>query len=136
MNQNPWGTDLALIIGPTGALDIDATSRLSSGIQTLAQSLVMRQTTPTGSLIGAENDCFDVRQWLSAGKTPSEINQLQAAVQSQLLRDQRVIMCNVQASYDLASSTLKLIESIQSSLGPFTLTLTVSQVAVTMLVGQ
>jgi len=133
---NPYGTDLAISPNTQGVLDIDSSGRVVSGIQVLAQSIVMRQTTPTRSLLGAPNDCFDLRSWISAGFTQGQIQQLSAYIQTQLLRDQRIISVQVQATYSYETATLTVAEQIQSSNGPFTLTLSVSQVSVSMLVSQ
>lgn len=133
---NPYGTDLWIGPNAQGVLDIDSSGRSVSGIGVLSQSVVMRQTTPTGSLLGAPNDCFDLRSWISAGFTQGQIQQLSAYIQTQLLRDQRILAVDVSATYSFETAVLTVVEKIQSSNGPFTLTLSVSQVSVSMLVGQ
>ena len=134
--SNPYGSDLWIGPNEDGVLDIDASGRTVSGIGVLSQSIVMRQTTPTGSLIGAPNDCFDIRAWISSGLTQSQIQQLSAYIQTQLLRDQRIINAQVDVSYSFQTAQLTVVETIQSSNGPFTLTLTASAVTVAMLVSQ
>lgn len=131
--SNIFGTDLWLGISADGALDIDATCRETSGLHVLAQSLAARQTTAPGTFIGAPDDCFDIRSWLSRGMTQAQIQQLGSQVQAQLLRDQRVQAVNVTSSYNVATSTLTLVEQVTSGAGPFTLTLIVSQVTIQVL---
>lgn len=131
--SNYFGSDLWLGIGSNGLLDIDVTMRETSGIQVLAQSLVMRQMTPTGSSIGNPDECIDVRSFLSYGMTQAQIQQIGAVVQQQLLRDQRVKSAIVKATWDTSTSQLTLVENVVSSAGPFTLTLSVSQVTLTLL---
>jgi hypothetical protein len=132
---NPYGTDMA-ITNQGGILDLEPTMREVSGLPVLAQSLVMRQTTPTGSVIAVPNDCFDVRSWVSKGMTLAEINGLGPRVAVELQKDERVSAATVTSSFTLTTSTLVLTESIQSSLGPFTLTLTLTPSNVSFVVAK
>lgn len=125
--SNPWGTDLWIGPNADGVLDIDPSGRIVSGLPVLIQSVLMRQTTPTGSLVGAPDECFDLRGFVSTGMTPTQIQSIQSFIQGQLLRDQRIVSAVVTASYDFQTSTLTVKEVIQSGLGPFTLTLSVGQ---------
>ena len=125
--SNPWGTDLWIGPNAQGVLDLDPSGRTVSGLAVLVQSVLMRQTTPTGSLIGAPDECFDIRGFVSSGMTATQIQSLQSLIQSQLLRDQRITSASVQASFNFATSTLTVQEQVQSGLGPFTLTLSVGQ---------
>jgi hypothetical protein len=131
--SNFYGTDLFLVINSNGTMDVDPTMRETSGFQVLAQSLVMRQFTPTGSLIGAPDECVDIRSWLSKGMTLSQVQQLGAVVQAQLLRDPRVKAAQVSGTFNTSTSTLTLTENITGSQGPFTLTISVSQLTVSAL---
>lgn len=131
--STPYGTDLFLVIGSDGSMDVDPTMREVSGLQTLVQSLVMRQFTPTGSVIGSPDDCVDVRQWLSKGMTASEAQQLGAVVQAQLLRDPRVKSAQVSAIYNSASNSITLTENITGGAGPFKLVISVSNLTVSIL---
>jgi phage baseplate assembly protein W len=124
--SNIYGTDLWVGFNAAGQLDIDATCRETSGIQVLAQSLVMRQLTPLGSVIGAPNECIDLRTMISKSMTLVQIQQVASTVKGQLLRDPRVQLVTVTSSFSLASSVLTLQENVLSGLGPFTLTLAVS----------
>jgi len=131
---NPYGSDLALEFAPNGTADISATCREVSGVMVLVQSCLMRQTTPLGSVIGAPSECFDLRTLVSRGLKTSEVQQIGTTIQQQLLRDQRVLAAQVSGSFDLASSTLTLTETIQPSAGPaFTLTLQVGAVTLELL---
>jgi hypothetical protein len=130
---NPYGTDIRLIIGSDGSLDIDPAGLEVSGIAVLAQALVMAQMTGPGSVLAVPDQCIDIRSWLSKGMTPTQIQQLGSVVQSQLLKDQRVKAATVIVQYDSAHSTITLLESISSSAGPFTLTLVVSKVTASFL---
>ena len=131
--SNPFGSDIRLIIGSDGSLDIDPAGLEVTGIAVLAQSLVMAQLTTHGALLAAPDQCVDLRSWLSKGMTTAEIQQLGATVQAQLLKDQRVKSANVQVQYQPSTSTITLFEQVTCALGPFTLTLAVSKVTVDVL---
>lgn len=125
--NNPWGSDLWIGPNADGVLDLDPSGRVVTGLPVLIQSVIMRQMTPTGSLIGAPDECFDLRSFVSTGMTATQIQSLQSFITSQLLRDQRVTSAQVQANFNFGTSTLIVTEVIGSSLGPFTLTLSVGQ---------
>ena len=128
-----FGSDIWVGISSSGAIDVDPTMRETSGVYVFAQSLVMRQSTGLGSLIGAPDECVDLRSYLSKGMTTEQLQSLRGVVRNQLLRDQRVSSAIVNGTFDFARSTLTLIEQITSGLGPFTLTLSVSQLTITAL---
>lgn len=125
--SNPYGQDFAIVL-VNGVLDFTPTMTLATGRALLVQSLISRQTTPTGSVIDCPNDCFDVRDWIGEGKTPAQINQLGTSVTNELLKDQRVLSCQVVATFNYATGMLSLAESFTSSYGPFSFVLAVNQV--------
>ncbi len=130
-----YGTDLASVPNPDANGQIDLTSDMAetSGLSVLAQSIVRRQTTPHGSVIDCPNDCIDVRDFLSAGMTPVQLQAIPATIKNELLRDERVLSVNVQVTYTPGNNSLKIVETIFSSAGPFRLTLDVSKVTLTVL---
>lgn len=119
-----------------GEIDIDPTGRVANGRDVLSQRIILRQTTPFGSVIDSPNDCFDVDDWLSGNMTDGQIAQLPAQIQTELLKDQEVLSVQVTVSYTPATSTLKIVENIVSAYGPFSLTLIVTPGNVDTLVGQ
>lgn len=132
-NANPFGSDLWLGVQKDGSLDIDPTMREVSGLGVLAQSLAMAQLTPPDSCIGAPGQCIDIRQFLSKGTTQSGIQQLVATSRQQLLRDQRVRDVTITSSFVFQTSTLTLVEQVDSLAGPFTLTITIDKLMTTLL---
>jgi hypothetical protein len=132
---NPYGTDLLVTFSGDGNGDVDASGALASGVRVLAQSCVMRQTTTQASLLGAQSECFDLREWISKGMTQAQISAIGSLVTNQLLRDQRITAASVSASFNYGTSKLTLIEQIQSTLGPFTLTVIVGAVTVHVIFG-
>lgn len=133
---SPYGVTLWTGVNQFGQLDVDATGLLVTGVQLVAQRLVLRQTTPQDSCADAPNDCFDVRDWLSSGMTDAQVAQLPAQVQSEIQKDQAVQSASVSVMLTPSTATLILTESVQSAAGPFTLTLTVTPSQVSFLVSQ
>lgn len=105
----------------------------ATGIDVLAQSLMCRLTTPHGSVMGCPNDCIDVRDFVGSGMTQSDVQKAQAAIQAQIQRDERVLTSTVRATYNQATKVLGLTISVTSAAGPFTMTLAVSAVTVSLL---
>ena len=126
-----YGTDLWVGFTSSGVLDLDPSMRETSGVYVLAQSLVMAQTTGLGSLIGSPDDCYDLRAVVSKGMTVSQIQQIAGTIRNVLLRDQRVQSATVTGSFSSSTSTLTLLEQVFCGAGPFTLTLSVSNLTIT-----
>jgi hypothetical protein len=123
---SPYGSCLATLPDAAGNLDLTPDMRLATGRDVLSQSLVRRQTTPRGSVLTSPNDCIDVRQFISTGMTTSQLHALASSIRTELLKDTRVITCQVDLTYNPTNNVVTIKEPIQSSLGPFTLTLTLT----------
>ena len=133
---SPYGVTLWTGVNQFGQLDVDATGLLVTGVQLVAQRLVLRQTTPQGSCADAPNDCFDVRDWASSGLTDVQVAMLPGQVQAELQKDQAVQSAQVSVAFTPSTATLVLTESVQSAAGPFSLVLTVTPSQVSFVVGQ
>jgi hypothetical protein len=131
---SPYGTDVWIGPNAQGILDLDPSLREVSGIDVLIQSVVMRQTTPTGSAIDAPDDCFDLRGFISKGLSVARLGQIKGMITAQLLRDPRILSVAVAVSFSFQTSIMTIVETIRSSIGPFTLTLKVSAVTVQQLI--
>jgi hypothetical protein len=132
--QLPYGSCLATLPNADGTLDLTPDMRMATGRDVLSQSLIRRQTTPRGSVLTSPNDCLDVRQLLSAGMTQSQLQALASSIRTELLRDQRVNGAQVTITVNTATGATTIQESITSSAGPFTLTLTLTAGAITAVV--
>lgn len=137
---SPWGIDFWIGLAPGAnvnagntALDADPSMRTTTGRGLLVQSLLCRQTTPRGSVIDCPNDCIDLRDYVSAGMTATQIVALYGTIQTELLKDQRVVQATVTGEYSFVTAELTINEAIQSSYGPFSLVLVVSSVTVSLL---
>jgi len=131
-----YGVTLNMLMNGNGAIDIDPTGASVTGLAVLAQRLVLRQTTPLGSVIDVPNDCIDIQDLLSSGMTDAEIAQLPGQIQQELIKDQEVLAVVVSLTYTPSNSTMVITESIQSQQGPFSLTLTVTPSNVAFVIGQ
>jgi hypothetical protein len=132
---DPYGSDWLVTFSGNGNGDVDPGGAMVSGIALLAQSLTMAQTTPQGSLIGAQSECIDLRAIVSKGLTQAAISAIGPRCKNVILRDQRVTAVTVTPTWSLATSTLTLLEQLQSIYGPFSLTIGVSNVGVAMIYG-
>jgi hypothetical protein len=130
---NYFGTDLGIFPNADDVLDLDPSMLEVNGRQVVIQSIICRLSTPLGSVIDSPNDCFDLRDELSDGFTPSQIASLGPRIQNQVLRDQRIKTCTVNLDYDFAKSTLTIAMQLEDADGPFPLTLVASKVTVAIL---
>ncbi len=130
---NPYGFDLQSLPDADGIIDLDPAMLEGSGRTLLAQSIVRRFTTGRGTVIDAPNDCLDLRGFLSDGFTQAQINQIPGQLKKEAEKDERVNSVDVKAEYLYASKTLTITMAIESGYGPFSLTLSVNAVTVTVL---
>ena len=139
------GSDLA------GVNDLTSTMAEVQGRVALAQSLGRRLITPRGALIYDVNFGYDLNQFVNADVSQADISQIQGYVRQEMLKDQRVISAQVSAQYVGPSQVqaaltaivatpspypvgvIVLNIAITDSLGPFTLTVTVDNVSVQLI---
>lgn len=126
-----YGRDFAVVSTSTGP-DIDF-AHLAAGVDVLANSLYCRLTTPHGSVIDSPNDCLDLRALLGAGLTQADMQSVQQRVQRECERDARVLGASVTATYNQASRVLSLVIRVATAQGPFSMTLSVSDLTVALI---
>lgn len=131
--MSAFGRDLKTIVDAHGNVDLTPGMLESTGRAVLAERLVRRQTTPRGSVIDAANECFDIRDWLSKEFNDANMSKLRGTIKQELLNDPGVLTVEVQTTYNAADRSFKVVESVVSSDGPFTLTLSVSQLSIDLL---
>lgn len=134
-NANPYGTDLGSFpnAAANGVLDVDLGMSEVSGRTLLSQSLVRRLTTPTGSVVDSPNDCVDIRGWVSSGVTQAELQNIAGNLKTEIEKDERVVAATVAVAFNSATQTLTITINVQSGYGPFSLTLTVANLTVSVL---
>jgi phage baseplate assembly protein W len=103
---------------------------LVSGRTALAQAIIRRLTTQTGSLPDFQNYGFDLSQLI--GTTYSK-SQIRHAVASQVLLEEEVDDCTVDA--EVTDTTVKLSIAILDGEGPFDLTISVDDLTVEYIIG-
>lgn len=129
-----WGRDLKTVVDAHGNVDITPGMLESTGRAVLAERLIRRQTTPIGSVQGAPNDCFDIKNWMSKEFDPKTISQLRGTIRQELLKDVGVLDVEVTMTYDQAAKKLTIREQVTSSTGPFVLTIAVTSLTLDILV--
>lgn len=127
-----FGRDLKTVVDANGNVDITPGMLESTGRAVLAERLVRRQTTPLGSVAGAPNDCFDVRDWLSKEMDQVQLSQLRGTIRQELLKDPGCLDVVVTLTFNQGKLTIR--EEVTSSGGPFVLTLAVTSLTLDLLV--
>jgi hypothetical protein len=111
--------------------DLDPAMPEVSGVLLLAQAAHGRLITARGQLLDDGNYGTLVRDFLSA-ETP-DLAAIPAAIEAELKKEQRIETVTTVATWDKASATLTLVITCTTALGPFTLTLAVTEISVELL---
>lgn len=107
--------------------DLSPAFALVSGRDALVQCLVRRLRTPRGSLPFHPDDGICLSDWLHEGVTQTSIWSLQAAVETELRKDERVQAVSCSAVFDAASGSLSVAIRVTPVTGrPFRMTASVS----------
>lgn len=130
---NLFGSCLATLPDQNGVIDLTPDMRMATGVDVLSQSLIRRQTTPRGSVITSPNDCIDIRQMISLEMSPSQVQGLAQRIKTELQKDQRVRSAGVTVTLDTTTGTCTIKENIDSALGPFSLTISLSNGTITQI---
>lgn len=117
--------------------DLDPFGRTTTGFEALAQALLRRLDTPTGSLPDDEDGDYgyDLSALLSEGMTDSDLAAVASRVEHEFGQDERVGPGNAKVVGTLlnrSSITLKCTIRPRDA-GPFTFVLAISDVAKTIL---
>jgi len=134
MSTATLGTDISTPVSDEGLLDLDPAMRLVSGRAMLAQAIGRRITTRPGALawIGESASYgLDVRDQVGSDTDSRTAFALAAAVQAEVLLDERVRACEVTAT--VVSGVLSLVLRLADADGPFRLTLAISDVTIDLL---
>jgi phage baseplate assembly protein W len=110
---------------------MDAAAAEVSGRTCLAQAMARRLSTPRGRLIYDPNYGYDLTGEINDDVTPRDIARITANVNTECLKDERVVATNVTATF--ANSILVVTIVLTDGQGPFTLVLAVTAVTVTLL---
>jgi hypothetical protein len=128
------GTDIATPVSEEGILDLDPAFGLVTGRLQLAQAIGRRITRRRGELgwIGDDpDDGMDVRDYLGSDADATSAFRIEAQVQAEVMRDERVLAAEVKAA--IADGILTLSLRLADADGPFRLVLAVSAVTIDLL---
>lgn len=120
-----YGRDLKCVTGLDRMMrEIDG-----SDPRLVGESIARAWTTATGALAHAPNDGVDVNQ-LENGSFDRRVGlkQWQTRLYNQAMRDERVLSCTVELTYDSASTTLTIKGAGVTANGPFSLVQSVANV--------
>jgi phage baseplate assembly protein W len=107
--------------------DITSPAIMVSGNLAVSQAIARRLQTPRGNLIDDPNYGTDLTAYLLDDITPGQLNAIQTAVNQECLKDQRVTAAS--STVQLIGTVLIVSIALQAGAGPFSLVLSVSQVA-------
>ncbi len=113
--------------------DHDPGVALVTGKRAVAQALARRLGTPRGGLFYDPEYGFDLRMFANSSFSSALQFQVQAGIEAEAVKDDRVISCASTVVYDSALETLRVTIEAISDFGPFRLVLDVSAVTVTVL---
>ncbi len=129
-----YGNDLWCGPTSTDTLDLSPMMIEVSGLDLLKQAIIRRQVTAKPTDISSPNDGIDLRTFVKQGMTQQQISVVAQTVQQELVKDQRILpSTTVVGSYDQIKNVLTLQETIVTAQGPFSLTLAISAVTISVL---
>lgn len=111
--------------------DLTMPAVLVKGNRVVAEAIARRLITRRGQLVDDPNYGFALTDYLDADLTPAELVRIQAGVQAECLKDERV--SGATSTVTLAGSVLIVAIALTVAAGPFTLVLSVSDVSATIL---
>ncbi len=123
-NVNPL-VGLSVLDGPLGD-DIDCYGDLNpqmvliGGLPNLGQALAHRLIVSLGSLFYDGDYGTNTMAWLNETIDPAFQTRARALVQQEMLKDERVLSCNVTIAFSLATDTLTITLAVLTAAGPFT----------------
>lgn len=111
---------------------IPATFELVSGRTTLVQAILRRFQTRRGTLVDDPDYGLDLTDWVGKRTDTAQLLAWQQALQAEARKDQRVRSARARLT-TLPSGVLRFTLALETSEGPFSLTVQVSEVSVDLL---
>lgn len=111
--------------------DLTMPSVMVKGNRIVAEAIARRLITPRGGLVDDPDYGFDLSEFVNADLTPGDIARIQAGVQAECLKDQRV--SGASSTVVVANGVLIATIVLTTASGPFTLVLSVSDVTAQLL---
>jgi hypothetical protein len=113
--------------------DVDSVLSLAEGPTNLAMALCRRLITPRGGLWYAPDYGLDLRSYLNAGVSDSQMETLPDEIRLEMEKDERVQSATVRLLFNRQAMSLKVGIVVRTSVGPFRLIVEVSTLTVTLL---
>lgn len=127
-NDDPFGADVSCVD------DLDERGREVEGEEALAEAWARRLSTPRDSLEDDDPDyALDLFSFLHRKMTAAEIASIPGQIRSELLKDERTLDVVVRLITYEADQRLECELDGYTAQGPFKLTLTVTDVSVSLL---
>ncbi len=119
------GTDVSCVYDATPDM------AMVTGRRCLAEAVARRLITPRGRLIGSPNYGFDLTQYLNDDLSAGDLIRIASGATAEVKQDERVLAATVTISLTLGVMLVKI--AIEDADGPFTLTLSITDVTVEIL---
>ena len=122
-----YGIAISCVVG------LDPTGMMVSGRRCLIEALARRLVTPPGRLLDDPDYGFDLMGEINDDLTPAEINEIAGSIDTEFLKDERVIASSTTSTFNYTTGVLLLNTTLTDGVGPFSLVLAASAVTVTIL---
>lgn len=130
-----YGYDWTTYWRPDGQPDLDPNFATISGPRVVLEAVARRLITPRGSMLDREYG-YDLRGLLQATLTTADTARIQAEIEAECLKDERVDTADVTVQLPLATG--EMVITIQLSLSqqvsPFTLVFTLTADGVNIII--
>jgi hypothetical protein len=113
--------------------DLAAGMSLITGRRVLGEAILRRFVTQRGSLRFHPEYGFDLRELLCAGMTDRQLHYLKAGIEQEAEKDERVERASAVLTYDGGTSALSVQLELETTEGPYSLTLLVTQLDIALL---
>lgn len=118
-----------------GVPDLDPTFTGFGGDDLVVEAAARRLITPRGSLPGAPDYGYDLRQHMQARLTPLKLAQIRSAIVSEVTKDERITRAECLAESINSGATMRVRLTVSTTTRSYALVLEVSSVSVTLLRG-
>lgn len=129
-----FGTDVStFVLNDDGELDLDPYFRKISGNRVVAEAVARRWTMSKGSMFWDADAGEDIREKLKAKLDEATIEEMQASLAGEAMKDERVLTATVLVTFDVSRQKLRIRCSIVTAQGPFEFVMGISTVTAEVL---